>query len=83
MGSRERIALRLVLWLVEQYLSSRYRLMTPEGLNKVVDDYLAELPNLGLKIVQAHTKVGVDDDQVTHQHQSSVTEDDASRVSAS
>lgn len=80
MGSRETFALRIVLWLVSRYLSSRYRLFTPEELNKVVDDYLAELPKLGLKIVQAPTNVGDGNDEVNHSDRTPETEVDPPRV---
>lgn len=65
MGSRETAIVRLILWLVERYLSKdKYRLMTPQDLNKVVDDYLAELPKLGISLVLAQPKVGESNEQL-------------------
>lgn len=63
MGSRESAVLRFVLWLISRYLSDKYRLMTPEQLNQVVENYLAELPKLGLKIVM-ESQLGENHDKV-------------------
>ncbi len=58
MGSRERMIVRLVLWLVARFLREKYRLVTPKDLEEVVNDYLAELPKLGISLVMDQTKVG-------------------------
>lgn len=58
MGSRETTVLKLVLWLVGRYLREKYRLVTPDDLNRIVDNYLSELLELGYKIVKIdETKV--------------------------
>lgn len=81
MGSRETVVLRLVLWLVARYLSSRYRLMSPEDLNQVVDDYLAELPKLGVKLVYEPSKVGEINDEIIDSNRIAETAIDSPRVS--
>lgn len=81
MGSRERIALRLVLWIVQRYLVNKYRLMTPEELNQVVDNYLAELPKLGIHLEYRPSNVGESYDQVTAYGSSVVKEDKPPRQS--
>jgi cytosine/adenosine deaminase-related metal-dependent hydrolase len=58
MGSRERMIVRIVLWLVERYLREKYKLMTPEDLQVVVKNYLAEMQNLGISFVLTQSKVG-------------------------
>lgn len=65
MGSRETMILRIVLWLVNRYLCERYRLMSPEDLQKVVNDYLAELPKLGIQLVMQQPKVGEPHEQLS------------------
>ncbi len=51
MSSRERMILRFVLWLVNTYLQNRYRLMSPEDLNQVVNNYLTDLQKIGVRLV--------------------------------
>jgi hypothetical protein len=80
MGHKEALMLRFVLWLVDAFLREKVRVFTPEGLNKVIDDYLAELPKLGLKIVSARSKIGVDDDKIMHQSDSEPSSDRSPRV---
>lgn len=64
MGSRERMIVRFVLWLVDRYLREKYRLMTPAELNQVVDNYLAELPKLGVRLVYDSQHVGASNDEI-------------------
>lgn len=63
--STERFVLNLVLWLVKRYLFDKYRLVTPADLEKVVQDYLSELPKLGIELVyKAQPEVGESNDKV-------------------
>jgi hypothetical protein len=39
--------------------------MSPEDLNQVVDNYLADLNKIGVRLVLAQTQVGDSNDQVT------------------
>lgn len=66
-NSTERFILTMVLWLVRRYLSTKYRLVTPADLEKIVNDYLAELPKLGINLVyQDLTKVGELNEQLNN-----------------
>lgn len=63
MGSRERMLVRFVLWIVGRYLQNKYRLMTPADLNQVVDNYLADLSKIGVRLV-LDNPVGESNDKV-------------------
>lgn len=65
MGSRERMIVRIVLWLVERYLREKYKLMTPDDVQGVVNNYLAEMKNLGISFVLAQSKVGESDEKLS------------------
>lgn len=66
MGSRERLVLRIVLFLVQTFLREKYRLMDPGQLNRVVDDYLAELKKLGVQLVYSDPNLkGETDEQLS------------------
>jgi len=73
---------RFVLWLVQTYLREKYRLVTPVELNKMVDDYLAELPKLGLQIVKVRNDVGDRADEIDYPNRTEETSVDSPRVSS-
>lgn len=62
--STERFALNVVLWLIKRYLFDKYRLVTPAELEAIVNDYLAELPKLGIKLVYQDNQVGESNEQL-------------------
>lgn len=66
-SSTEQIILSVVLWLIRRYLSTKYRLVTPADLETVVNDYLSELPKLGIKLVyQDQPNVGELNEQLNN-----------------
>lgn len=65
MGSRERMIVRIVLWLIERYLREKYKLVTPKDLQEVVNNYLAEMQNLGISFVLTQSKVGESDEKLS------------------
>lgn len=62
------LAVRLVIWVISRYLENRYRLVSPEQLNKVVDDYLADLQKIGVRLVLDKPQVGESNDEVNDSH---------------
>lgn len=81
MGSRETLVLKIVLWAIQTFLREKYRLVTPADLNRVVDDYLAQLPKLGIKLVYERSKIGDDSDEISHSDRVGETPADPPRVS--
>lgn len=65
MGSRETLILRLIIWVVNKYFSEKYRMMSPSDLNQVVDNYLAQLPELGIRLEYSTPPKGIRNDEVT------------------
>lgn len=64
--STERFVARLVFWLIRRFLFDKYRLVTPADLEAVVNDYLNELPKLGIRLVyEDKTKVGESDEKLS------------------
>jgi hypothetical protein len=66
-SSQEQLIVRIILFLVGRFLDkTKYRLFTPEQLEVVINNYLSELPKLGIRLSMADpSDVGVVNDEIS------------------
>jgi hypothetical protein len=71
--------------MVETWLREKYRVVSPKDLEDVVNNYLAQLPKLGVSLVYRKPQVGVPDDEVsdTVSAQQADRDDDVDRANVS
>jgi hypothetical protein len=65
MGSRETMIVKLVIWICQVLLRDKWRPYTPEDLQVIVNNYLAEMQNLGIRFVKSDSLKGDTNEQLS------------------